>query len=1177
MEFLRTCAILMTLLLGLEVRRSMGWWFCGTMRPGHEHTIKQGKGDYAITLHAAVTRKGLPLRVKVTLKGGAPFIGFILQARTVQDDRIVEGWWYNRPPGTKALDCSEVRGIWNKPVVSEAFLDESKSFSRVTFLWEATRCNIGPVYFRATVLQDYRAVYENITSRTLEEVCGDPPPYPPRAPPPAPRTTPAPTPPPTKKTTPGWRPIPTASTPIPAPTPTLTPTTTTPVTDASTFPTPRISQDLRATTESEGNGGEDVLSFTELTTNPSYTTITPVTTTEPTEAPTTTTTATTTTPTPTTTTAPTTAPQPPTPPPVCPRSLENGRVRIQAEPGPNNMLQTTLHYACAPGYELEGPSKLTCPFEESHLPLRAPLRDLRKRSVAGPMFEDVTSLTLDPAEGSNPSQRYYGMTVTDVNRDGKMEIFVVSYGGPNLVLKWNPETRRYENIAVDNPESPYYFLRDPERNGISVAACDIDGDGWEEIYIVNTQSNSVEDSDLAQADRLYHFHQGRYRDVLREEYNLGLGQTLSAKSVACIDRTGSGRYSFFVTSDGWSGASHKMIEMDMDDSDVTAGRIKLSDVAGEVGVNFFAGGFGVAVGPIVSDTGMSDIFVTTDGKSPNLLLKNRGDGTFEEVAEPSGILDARLHDDHWHSRKSRGVALADFNADGTLDIVYGNWMGPHRLWVQTKAQDGRSIFKNVAGKNFQRPSPVMSVFAADFDNDGTTEVFFQNVVNWIAGRIAPNTLYRVRQRDAGKVPVFDQLDAGDAVEAGRYGTGGVTADLDNDGQLELLLSHGPDLPDTLSVHRPRLGKQNNWIRVLVKTRHGAPARGARVVIRTSSGDSQIRVVDAGTGYLSQSEPIAHFGLGSGILATELEVTWPNGRKAGKALTAADNNKAIVVEYPYGYLEDDPELFPLDSPTGSVDGGVDNSVGAAVTSESNVINENVTAPAPTTLSVGRYVIKENVTSSESEITTEIENIVTTASAPITHAQTVLTTSTFTTTTITATTATTPIASTQKVQNFTTAKPAASTTKSRSPTLEEIEVLAVRLPRCVRIQVTCAPPDVPNGRWERIAALLLEGEPRNSDGPTEGGEESLQFLDLVGFSCDEGYQLKGGKTRWCDKDGKWRGKKGNRELPTCLPFTTDVSGGEDTCIDVYSGCRNFVSFCSLGNLYLRTNCRRTCGFC
>eukprot|EP00058_Branchiostoma_floridae_P015252 XP_002600740.1 hypothetical protein BRAFLDRAFT_83483 [Branchiostoma floridae] len=1071
------------------------------MRPGHEHTIKQGMGDYAITLNAAVTRKGLPLRVKVTLKGGAPFIGFILQARTVQDDRIVEGWWYNRPPGTKALDCSEVRGIWNKPVVSEAFLDESKSFSRVTFLWEATRCNIGPVYFRATVLQDYRAVYENITSRTLEEVCGDPPPYPPRAPPPAPLTTLAPTQPPTTKTTLGWRPIPTAST----PTPTLTPTTL--LTETSTLPTPKTSQDLRATTVSEGSGGGDVLSFTELTTNPRYTTFTP-------------------------------------------------------------------------GSRRSGCYIPDFIAKEVALPQRAPLlRDLRKRSVEGPMFEDVTSLTLDPAQGSNPSQRYYGMTVTDVNRDGKMEIFVASYGRPNLVLKWSAERRRYENIAVDNPESPYYFLRDPEGNGISVAACDIDGDGWEEIYIVNTQSNSVEDSDLAQADRLFHFHEGRYRDVLREEYNLGLGQTLSAKSVACIDRTGSGRYSFFVTSDGWSGASHKMIEMDMDDSDVTAGRIKLSDVAGEVGVNFFAGGFGVAVGPIVSDNGMSDIFVTTDGKSPNLLLKNRGDGTFEEVAEPSGILDARLHDDHWHSRKSRGVALADFNADGTLDIVYGNWMGPHRLWVQTKAQDGRNIFKNVAGKNFQRPSPVMSVFAADFDNDGTTEVFFQNVVNWIAGRIAPNTLYRVRQRDVGKVPVFDQLDAGDAVEAGRYGTGGVTADLDHDGQLELVLSHGPDLPDVLSVHRPRLGKQNNWIRVLPKTRHGAPARGARVVIRTSNGDSQIRVVDAGTGYLSQSEPIAHFGLGSGILATDLEVTWPNGRKAGKALSAADNNKAIVVEYPYGYLEDDPELFPLDSPTGSVDGGADNPVVAPGTTESNVINENVTAPAPTTLSAGWYVINENVTSSEGEILTEIEGIVATqtVAVPTTHAQSVLTTSTFATTTKQTTTTATPSASTQRMQNFTTAKPEASTTKPRYPTLEEIEVIGMQLPRCVRIEVTCAPPDVPNGRWERIAALLLEGESRDTDGMAEGGEERLQFLDLVGFSCDEGYQLKGGKTRWCDKDGKWRGRKGNRELPTCLPFTTDVSGGNDTCIDVYSGCRNFVSFCSLGNLYLRTNCRRTCGFC
>lgn len=66
--------------------------------------------------------------------------------------------------------------------------------------------------------------------------------------------------------------------------------------------------------------------------------------------------------------------------------------------------------------------------------------------------------------------------------------FPSRYNGPNLVLKYDRAQKRLVNIAVDERSSPYYALRDRQGNAIGVTACDIDGDGREEIYFLNTNN-----------------------------------------------------------------------------------------------------------------------------------------------------------------------------------------------------------------------------------------------------------------------------------------------------------------------------------------------------------------------------------------------------------------------------------------------------------------------------------------------------------------------------------------------------------------------------------------------------------------------------------------------------------------------------------------------------------------
>ena len=85
----------------------------------------------------------------------------------------------------------------------------------------------------------------------------------------------------------------------------------------------------------------------------------------------------------------------------------------------------------------------------------------------------------------------------------------------------------------------------------------------------------------------------------------------------------------------------------------------------------FVGGRGVSVGPIVSN--YSDIFCDNE-RGPNFLFENSGDGTFKDIAKEAQIPD--------QNENGRGVTLSDFNNDGKIDIAYGNWNGPHRLFLQ---------------------------------------------------------------------------------------------------------------------------------------------------------------------------------------------------------------------------------------------------------------------------------------------------------------------------------------------------------------------------------------------------------------------------------------------------------------------------------------------------------------
>jgi len=434
------------------------------------------------------------------------------------------------------------------------------------------------------------------------------------------------------------------------------------------------------------------------------------------------------------------------------------------------------------------------------------------------MFVNRSHLLID-----NPRQMNYGVAVADVDGDGQFEFMVAGFGYRNLVLKWNG------SVYVDAAPPA---LADQDRQAIGLAAADFDGDGLEEIYILNTDTFG---GLKRLGDRLFDFDGEEWVDLFSVPAYQDIVNMFAGRSVAAVDRLGSGYYGFFVAN---YGGPMRLYELDAD------GMIR--DVAPEIGLNLVTGGRSVVALPLVSRH--MDIF-TGNELGPNFLFRNRGDGTYEQIGNALGVSDPH--------ENVRGVAVLDANRDGLFDLVYGNWEGTHRLLVQDQAHH----FQDVAPHSLAAASRVRTVIAADFDNDGYEEIFFNNMGQ-------PNRLFGWRDG------AWQPLELGDAKEPDGLGTGAAVADLNGDGALELLIAHGESGAQPLSLFMGRY-TDNRWLRVLPLSQHGAPARGA-VVTLVQDGRRQIRAIDAGSGYLCQMEPVAHFGLGQNQAPCRVHIRWLDG-------------------------------------------------------------------------------------------------------------------------------------------------------------------------------------------------------------------------------------------------------------------------------------------------------------
>ena len=141
-------------------------------------------------------------------------------------------------------------------------------------------------------------------------------------------------------------------------------------------------------------------------------------------------------------------------------------------------------------------------------------------------FEDITSQIVE-----NPKRLSYGVSVTDVNQDGNFDFIVTGFGYLNLALS-------YENGKLINIVNQKKFS-DEFRRTIGVAACDMDKDGYEEIYFLNTDTYS---GTKKYSDRLIDLDGGNFIDLFEIKKNQKDLNLTAGRSVACVDRKGDGKY-----------------------------------------------------------------------------------------------------------------------------------------------------------------------------------------------------------------------------------------------------------------------------------------------------------------------------------------------------------------------------------------------------------------------------------------------------------------------------------------------------------------------------------------------------------------------------------------------------------------------------------------------------------
>lgn len=299
-------------------------------------------------------------------------------------------------------------------------------------------------------------------------------------------------------------------------------------------------------------------------------------------------------------------------------------------------------------------------------------------------------------------------------------------------------------------------------------------------------------------------------------------------------------------------------------------------------------GLGVAAADFDAD-GKLDLFVAND-LGPNFLFHNRGDGTFEDVAMQQNVAFGLTG----KSQANMGVAAGDYDEDGDLDFLVTTFSNePYTLY----RNDSVTFTDASAEAGITAATlPFLGFGAGFFDsrNRGRLDLFFAN------GHVSPYiSLQRSQLTYAQRnqlllndgTGTFADSSAALPAEDVRVHRGACFGDLDGDGRIDVLVTANDDRPTLLRNDAPAA----NWLLLRLVDRHGCTTPVGTRCWATVGGRKRMRVLLGGGSYGGDSDSRIHFGLGDASRVDRLEIRWPSGRTQLLADVAA--NQVLSVREP----------------------------------------------------------------------------------------------------------------------------------------------------------------------------------------------------------------------------------------------------------------------------------------
>ncbi len=510
-----------------------------------------------------------------------------------------------------------------------------------------------------------------------------------------------------------------------------------------------------------------------------------------------------------------------------------------------------------------------------------------------PTFADVTSpVGLHFQNVASHTSRKYlietmgsGVALFDYDNDGRLDIFIVN-GAPladptpkgTIPQKQGP--RDWNRLYHQKPDGTFEDVTDKAGlqgagYGMGVAVGDYDNDGYEDLYVTAYGNN-----------KLYHNNgNGTFRDVTAQA---GVGGGGWSTSAAWVDLDNDGRLDLVVL---------RYLQWDFDDlwcgegkegyrsyctPDVfrpisplvyhNDGGGRFTEVAQKIGLAPAGKGLGIALADYDLD-GRIDLFIANDSM-PEFLFHNEGNGKFNEVGLASGV----AVDGEGHTYAGMGVDFADYNNDGLPDLV-----------VTDLANQMYALYRNLGDGTFAYetyPSGLgrmttthsgWGIRFLDCDLDGWKDLLIAQGHDLDTIQLTfPNLRYREPMslaRNTGKSFIDVSAGAGSVFEQAWVGRGLAIGDIDNDGRPDAVVTTNDGPAYVLRNETPT---HNHWLILqLVGHKSNRDAIGAVVKVVTTQGSHFATVTTAGS-YLSSSDKRVHFGLGLETAAKTIEIHWPSG-------------------------------------------------------------------------------------------------------------------------------------------------------------------------------------------------------------------------------------------------------------------------------------------------------------